>query len=66
MTPISINTDTTIGIDIVDIWVDASAIRVRFYEPGVVHKAFRPLDLGPSFSPRVRPRVSRYPASPVE
>lgn len=51
MTPISINTDTTIGIDIVDIWVDASAIRVRFYEPGVVHKAFRPLDLGSSFSP---------------
>lgn len=41
MTPISINTDTTIGIDIIDIWVDASAIRVRFYEPGVVHKAFQ-------------------------
>lgn len=36
MTPISINTDTTIGIDIIDICVDASAIRVRFYEPAVV------------------------------
>lgn len=41
MTAISINTDTTIGIDIIDIWVDASAIRVRFYEPAVVHKDFQ-------------------------
>lgn len=41
MTPISINTDTTICIDIIDICVDASAIRVRFYEPAVVHEDFQ-------------------------